>query len=123
MKIFKERFAILPDNSFDFLCKMGTEINARIRIDDEKKTVAKGALWYEESLPAESILAGLVWCARVFSDDRTITQGKLLQTYCTGERSLQIGGKATIGKGRVRCLFNGDQSAPDTGKEQGNGNP
>lgn len=123
-KIFKERFAILPDNSFDFLCEMGTEVNARIRIDDEKKTVAKGALWYEESLPAESILAGLVWCDRVFSDDRTITQGKLLQTYCTGERSLQIGGKATVGKGRVRCLFNGDQSAQDTGsKEQGNGDP
>ncbi|MGH8610275.1 MAG: RAMP superfamily CRISPR-associated protein [Gammaproteobacteria bacterium] len=90
---------------------MGTEVNARIRIDDEKKIAAKGALWYEESLPAESILAGLVWCDRAFP--RGLLQppnGKteeqwLMDTYCQKELTLQIGGKATVGKGRVRCLF------------------
>ncbi len=104
--LFKQRFAILPDSSFDYLCEMGTEVNARIRIDDKKKIVEQGALWYEESLPAESILAGLVWCDRVFSSDKDITEKKLLDKYCSGKRDdLQIGGKATVGKGRVRCLF------------------
>ena len=84
------------------------------RIDDEQKTVAKGALWYEESLPAESILAGLVWCDRVFglknNGGSPITQFELLDQFCPtvadkDNSILQIGGKATVGKGRVRCAF------------------
>lgn len=111
--LFKARFAILPDNSFDYLCEMGTEVNARIRIDEETQTVAPGALWYEESLPAESILAGLVWCDRVFSSDKTLTPGKLLDAYCAAPRAVQIGGKASVGKGRARCVFTADGGRPD----------
>ena len=104
--LFIERFAVLPNDSFNFLCGTATEVNARIRIDQQTKTVAGGALWYEESLPAETILAGMVWCDRVFPKDAT-TLEDLLATYCSGELKLQIGGKATIGKGRIRCLFTG----------------
>lgn len=103
-RLFIQRFAILSDNHFDFLCETATEINTRIRIDQDRKTVAGGALWYEEALPAESILAGLIWCDRIFPKGAA-TQEELLQTFCTEELALQIGGKATIGKGRVRCLF------------------
>jgi len=122
-KTFTERFAVVPDNVFNFLSETGTEVTARVRIDDEQKTVAKGALWYEESLPAESILAGLVWCDRVFglknNGGSPITQFELLDQFCPtvadkDNSILQIGGKATVGKGRVRCAFtssgkNGDQ--------------
>ncbi|MFO1429291.1 MAG: type III-B CRISPR module RAMP protein Cmr4 [Candidatus Competibacteraceae bacterium] len=104
--LFIERFVVLPNDSFNFLCGTATEVNARIRIDQQTKTVAGGALWYEESLPAETILAGMVWCDRVLPKD-TATPEDLLGTYCSGELKLQIGGKATIGKGRVRCLFSG----------------
>lgn len=104
--IFRKRFAMLPDSSFDYLCEMGTEVNARIRIDEQRKIVQRGALWYEESLPAETILAGLVWCDKVFVSNQEITPAKLLEKYCTGSRvDLQIGGKASVGKGRVRCIF------------------
>lgn len=101
---FKKRFAIIADDSFDFLSETGTEVNAHIRIEQEKKTVAKGALWYEEALPTETILAGLVWCDRVYPKNGT-TQERLLQQFCTAELRLQIGGKATVGKGQIRCLF------------------
>lgn len=101
---FIKRFAVVPDDSFDFLCETGTEVTARVRIDPDKKTVAKGALWYEESLPSEAVLAGLIWCDRVFAGNGT-TQEKLLSEFCTTAVNLQIGGKATVGKGRVRCLF------------------
>lgn len=113
-KTFAERFAVVPDNVFNFLAETGTEVTARVRIDDEQKTVAKGALWYEESLPAESILAGLVWCDRVFggksNGHSTITTSALLDQFCPtvankNNSILQIGGKATVGKGRVRCAF------------------
>ncbi|MGH7772970.1 MAG: type III-B CRISPR module RAMP protein Cmr4 [Candidatus Binatia bacterium] len=121
LKIFKERFVILPNGSFDFLCETATEVNARIRIKQETKTVDKGALWYEESLPAESILAGLVWCDKVFPKD-VATPQELLEDYCSKELALQIGGKATVGKGRVRCLFKGGQATTNAGREQGNAN-
>jgi len=100
--VFKERFVILPDNDFAYLCETATEVNARIRIEDETKTVAKGQLWYEESLPAETILAGIVWC------DRPLKGGsseQLLKDFCSETLSCQMGGKATTGKGRVHCHF------------------
>jgi CRISPR-associated protein Cmr4 len=102
---FQARFAIIHSNSFDYLCDTATQVDARIKIDPARKTVDKehGALWYEESLPAESILAGLVWCDRVYVDDKTVTQEKLISEFCQPV-SLQVGGKATIGKGRVRFI-------------------
>jgi len=104
-QMLRQRFVIIPNSSFDYLCEQGTEVNARIRIDDNKKTVAPGALWYEECLPAESVLAGVVWCERVYGVRRTPEE--LLSEFCTRPMDVQLGGKATVGKGYVRCLFSG----------------
>ncbi len=101
---FQRRLVILPDNVFNFLTEMGTEVNAHIRIDPVTGVVDKGALWYEECIPAEAVLAGMVWCDRIFVPG-TIDKTALMNTFCSGERTLQIGGKATVGKGRVRCVF------------------
>ena len=103
--IFTKRFVIVPDPTFDFLCETGCEVNARIEIDRNTKTVKKGHFWYEESLPAESILSGLVWCDRLYQKDSKMTSAKLLNSVCNEEQILQIGGKATVGKGRMRCLY------------------
>jgi len=109
---FTRRFVILPQDSFDFLCETATEVNARIRIEAERKTVVPGALWYEESLPVETILGGLAWCDRVSIHD--VTQNQILDSYCQDAIELQIGGKATVGKGRVRCLFTAGGNNADT---------
>lgn len=103
---FQKRFVVLPDLAFDYLCETGTEVHTRVRIDDNTKTVAKGALWTEESLPAETILMGLIQCDRVFGkngDD--ITPDGLLDHFAKEPLTLQIGGKATVGRGQVRCVF------------------
>ena len=103
---FKKRFVVLPDSAFDFLCETGTEVHTRVRIDDDTKTVAKGALWTEESLPAETILMGLIQCDRIFGrNGEDITPPGLLDRFAKGDLALQIGGKATIGRGQVRCVF------------------
>lgn len=106
---FKKRFVVLPDSAFDFLCETGTEVHTRVRIDDEMKTVAKGALWTEESLPTETILMGLIQCERVYkssgSKDDAINPEKLIEDFATKPLKLQIGGKATVGRGQVRCVF------------------
>lgn len=102
-KIFAERFAIISNDLFDYLCVLGTQVDARIRIDGEKGTVATGGLWYEESLPAETILAGIVWC-----DGNRIGQKKaaeLLERFASDQALIQVGGKATVGRGRVRLSF------------------
>lgn len=101
---FTARFVVLPDEVFDFLTVTGTEVNTRVKIDGVSKTVADGQLWTEEALPAETILCGLVACDRVFGNP-DIKPADLLTDYATGEKPLQIGGKATVGKGRVRCVF------------------
>jgi CRISPR-associated protein Cmr4 len=106
---FKSRFVVLPDSAFDFLCETGTEVHTRVRINDETKTVDDKALWTEESLPAETILMGLVQCDRIFGsggkDGQDITPPGLLDGFAKKSLFLQIGGKATIGRGQVRCVF------------------
>ncbi len=103
---FQKRFVVLPDLAFDFLCETGTEVHTRVRIDDDLKTVAKGALWTEESLPAETILMGVIQCDRVFGKDgEDITPDGLLDRFAKKTLTLQIGGKATVGRGQVRCVF------------------
>ena len=106
---FSRRFAVVSGDTFDFLTETATEVNARVRIEATKKTVASGALWYEESLPAESVLAGLVWCDKDYSG-QSISPEAILKRFCSGTKPLQMGGKATVGRGRVRCVFGGDHA-------------
>lgn len=107
--LFKKRFAVLPDAVFDYLCETGTEVHTRVKIDDATKTVAEKALWTEESLPAETILSGIVQCERVFqkdgAKDDSIKPETLIRKFATNALALQIGGKATVGRGQVRCVF------------------
>lgn len=109
--VFVARFAVLPNVVFDFLTETGTEVSARVRIDDDFKTVAQGALWNEEALPAETILSGLVACDRVYSREANgVTAGELINEFATKPLLLQIGGKASVGRGRMRCVFTPIQS-------------
>ena len=108
-KIFSQRFALVPDDIFTFFCEMGTEVNARIRIRDDTKTVARGALWYEETLPSDTILSGVIWCDKLFGKGmEKTTPAQLMDTFCKNHYDLQIGGKASTGKGRVRCVFSSE---------------
>jgi len=98
------RLCIVPDDTLSFLLETATEITARIRIEDDKKTVAQGALWYEEALPAETILAGLVLAAtvkaspqEVFDTVRSLSEGK----------TFQFGGNATVGRGLCKATMIG----------------
>ena len=103
---FRRRFAVLPDVVFDFLTETGTEVTGRVRIRDETKVAAPGHLWNEEVLPAETILAGVITCERIPAlDAGEITPDGLLANYAEKPLTLRIGGRATVGRGRVRCVF------------------
>ena len=72
---FRKRFAVVADDRFTFLCETAVEITPRVRLSHERKSVERGALWYEEYLPAESILSGIVYCDRIYGKkDQTTPQ-------------------------------------------------
>jgi CRISPR-associated protein Cmr4 len=100
---FQKRFVIVSEDSFNFFSETATEVNARIKMDSERRIVDKehGALWYEESLPAETVLAGLVWCDRIPAA-RQGTEEQMMDLVKSV--TLQIGGKATVGRGQVRLV-------------------
>ena len=47
-ELFLDRFAIVHDDVFTFLCETATQVDARVKIDDDTKTVEEGQLWYED---------------------------------------------------------------------------
>jgi CRISPR-associated protein Cmr4 len=94
----KARFCIVADDTMSFLLETGTEVAARIALKEETKTVKDGALWYEESLPAESILSGIVAAVGVKASEATTND--VFETIKTiSQNTLQVGGNATIGRG------------------------
>ncbi|MEN9673719.1 MAG: hypothetical protein RL553_1984 [Planctomycetota bacterium] len=101
--IFKQRFAIVPEDLFNHFCLTGTEVVTRVRIDEETGVAADGQLWTEESLPVGTILTSSIECDKKIGDEKE--QNRLLDLYANKETSVQMGGKASVGRGRVRCVF------------------
>ena len=117
---------VLSDEDFRNFVTMSTEVIARTKIDDHSGTVEKGALWYEEYLPTDSILYSVVFAGPIFKEkenekgdfkvkDEEIKTGEL-RTELEAQKVmnffqenlaplLQIGGNAGIGKGFVRTVF------------------
>ncbi|MCQ2103254.1 MAG: type III-B CRISPR module RAMP protein Cmr4 [Fibrobacter sp.] len=100
--LFKKRFAIVDDNALNFLAETSLPVDAHIAIDDNTGCVKDGALWYEETMPPETLLAGMISVDRSFmpdckdlADDLALLISEQKSLYC------QIGGKATTGKGFV----------------------
>lgn len=96
--MLKARLCIVHDDALNFLLQTATEVTARIKLQDETKTVEQGGLWYEEALPAETVLSGLVAATPVAKtnmepDDIYTAIGDLLN------QPLQFGGNATVGRG------------------------
>jgi CRISPR-associated protein Cmr4 len=99
-KEFLKRFAIIDDRSFQFLVRHATEVQAHVAIDHTLGTVNReeGALWYQESLPAETVLVSIARLDGKRGDEKSALTAITAQTY------LQVGGKATTGQGLVRMV-------------------
>jgi CRISPR-associated protein Cmr4 len=97
-QMLMERMCIVHDDIFNFLIDTATEITARIKLKEDSKTVQEGGLWYEEALPTETILSGIVIATP------TKTSGKDAKDVLSvindiTSRTVQLGGKATVGRG------------------------
>ena len=100
--LVEKRLAIVDDETMTFLWETRTQLDARVSID-ATGTVKDGALWLEESLPAESVLIGLAAAEPSRFDRVKMNDSDVLKRVIT-DRSLQIGGKASVGRGRCRLV-------------------
>ncbi|MBT2288283.1 type III-B CRISPR module RAMP protein Cmr4 [Paenibacillus albidus] len=100
--MLKERVLLVSDEAFQYFITMCSEIVPRIRIDQDTGSVESGALWNEEYLPAESLLYGVIWSDGIPA--HAVEKRELL-VELPDEAFLQIGGNATVGKGRIRCRY------------------
>lgn len=106
---------VLEDDDFRDFVNLSTEVITRTKIDNETGTVAEGALFTEEYLPAESIMYSLVFFAPEFVEKNTEkifkTEDeveKFFSGFVCNNPIMQIGGNATLGKGitRIKVLKN-----------------
>ena len=100
-----KRFCVVDDDTFTWLAQQATEVRARIRIDHATGTVKGGALWYEESLPSEAVLVGMVQYVGHKKAAKAATCWKDLAGVLA--QPVQLGGKATIGQGLCRVSLTG----------------
>jgi CRISPR-associated protein Cmr4 len=100
-RMLLERFCIVQDDVFNFMIDTATEITARIKLEEKSKTVQQGGLWYEEALPTETILSGLAIATPVEAAGMTAQQVFSVINGFMGQ-TVQLGGKATVGRGMCR---------------------
>lgn len=99
----RTHLAVLPDDHFTHFVRHATEIVARVRLEHQTKTVRKGALFYEEFLPPET----LFYAITIAEESRSPEVNKMtpeavinyLRETMDWNRPVQIGANETIGKG------------------------
>jgi CRISPR-associated protein Cmr4 len=105
-RLFTSRFAVVDDETMTFLWETATQLDQRVRINPDTRTVAKGALWLEESLPPETLLIGLLLAEPSRKRGHPLSEDRVLDVAlpARGEQILQFGGKSTVGRGRCRMV-------------------
>jgi len=102
--LIDKRFLIVDDDTMAFLWQTATQVDYRVRIDPVSGTVQEGALWIEESLPPETVLVGLAAAEASRRPGLNLTPEQALEEVFGGPRYLQVGGDATVGRGRIRLV-------------------
>ena len=104
-KELKAKLIILPDDDFKDFVNLSTEVITRTKIDNNTGTVATGALFTEEYLPAESVMYSLVMAHDEFREGSNFKANDVMQFFNTNlPEIVQIGGNATLGKGLTKVV-------------------
>ena len=108
-QVLADQLAIVTDDMFSFLAQSATQINAHIALD-ENKTVKKGALWYEETLPSETVMYSLIMCTHSRRSGTSINSDAVAEVLTNqvlpeDNRYLQVGGNETVGMGWFQVSF------------------
>jgi CRISPR-associated protein Cmr4 len=92
----KNRMAIVSDEMFSYFVRNACEVVTRIRIDDTKGVVAKGALFNQEQVPSETLFYSVIG---------EVEPGKIEKMTAKMPPVIQVGGDATVGLGFCQVNF------------------
>jgi len=110
----KKQLLIMNNNDFADFCRTATAITPHISIDNKTKTVKEGALWYEETLPPDTLLYVMLLANASRNASSTLSASDVLEkvmSMFTGEGKpyLQIGGNETLGMGWCKVKDAGEK--------------
>lgn len=108
----KKQLVVVNDDMFSHISSYATPVNAHIKIEDNMtKRVQKGALWYEETLPPDTLLyVPLVANAvRKEKSEKNADDvlGAILSLFADSHPYLQLGGNETVGMGWCKVKVKG----------------
>jgi CRISPR-associated protein Cmr4 len=96
------RLVVVSDDLFSHLVQAAVPVAAHIALDSETKTVAEGALWYEETLPPETLLYAPLMATASRRQGKAMTaeqvRAKVADLF-DEQPWLQLGGNETVGMG------------------------
>jgi CRISPR-associated protein Cmr4 len=98
----QERLCVVNNDSFRDLVARGVETHVRVSLDRDTRTAANGALWTEENLPKSSLLYSM--CHATPNQRGRSARDAYSDLAQTLKGEVQVGGNATIGRGR--CHMN-----------------
>ncbi len=107
LTFFKEKIAsdlvILSDTDFAYFCENATLVEAHVRIDPNTGAAKDGGLFYTENLPPESLLIAPLVTSKTRTGGSQRDAVQVLQNLATAlhEKTIQLGGNATTGRGLV----------------------
>ncbi len=88
----EEQLIVMHNDDFAWFAKNATAVTPHIAIDSETKTVKGGALWYEETLPSDTLLYTML-----MGEDEHVDS--VLGMFSADKPFIQIGGNETVGMG------------------------
>lgn len=106
---FLNRLLCVSDEMFSYCVDHSTEVQTHIKIDAEKGIATKGALRYEELLPADSLLYSVVLFGQSAYEIEDRAKAETIRNEVKSKINdfIQIGGDETLGKGICRVQWIG----------------
>jgi len=99
----REQLVIMHNDDFADFCNTATAITPHIAIENETKTVVGGALWYEETLPPDTLLYTMLMASKARNGngnmDAATVLGHVTGMFTGDSHYLQVGGNETVGMG------------------------
>jgi len=107
----ENQLVIVSDDNFAHIAKFATPVAAHIAINNETKIVKQGALWYEETLPPETVLYTCLHAQKSRKQDGNSSADDILgyvKDDLFGQHPyFRLGGNETVGMGWCKAKFIG----------------
>jgi CRISPR-associated protein Cmr4 len=110
-KALEKQLVVVEDDDFAFLARHATPVTPHIALDSSTKTTKNGELWYEETLPPETLLYVCLAAHNARKDKAEFGADQVLgvvKQVFASKPYLQIGGNETVGMGWCKTKWVGD---------------